>query len=111
MQFLLAALGSYVVQLPLYVIWLVGLVLALSHRRKRPQTARLVMVAIVLLLVTSLVGTYLDVWLPLALHERFGLSFSRMSGILALKGGLQSLIQAMAWGLLFFAIFRHPNGE
>lgn len=95
-----AALPLYLGQLPIYLIWLAGIVLSVMYRRKYPKVSLLAGIAFVVLLISSLISNYLAMWLPFVL-----IGSPNRSTILAINALVQSLIQAVAWGLVLVAIF------
>jgi hypothetical protein len=104
MDMAVGVFSSLLVQLPVILAWLVGIVLSLSYWRQRPRVSRLTLVAICVLLAERLVGTYLSLYLPLTLRER-GLSSNQIGISLSIVGFVRSLAQAGSWGLLLAAIF------
>jgi hypothetical protein len=108
MERLIPTLTVYLTQLPVILVWLIGLVLALVYWRRHPTVSLLAIIAIVGFLVTSLVGTYLSVWLPLTLQER-GWSIGRIGILMTARGVIGSLISAVLWALLLAAVFGWRN--
>ena len=100
----LAVFSNLLVQLPVILVWLVGSILSLSYWRRHPRVSRLTLIAIAVLFVESLAGTYLSFGLPLMLSER-GWHSSRLGIFLSTVGFVRALVRAGSWGLLLSAIF------
>ena len=98
------------VQLPVVLVWLIGFVLSLVYWRRHPKVSLLTFIAIAGFLASSLIGTYLSVWLPVTLQER-GWSVSQIGVAIASRGIISSLVSAVLWGLLLTAIFGAANEE
>jgi MFS family permease len=109
---LVSTFAVFLVQFPVVLVWLIGLVLSLVYWRRHPKVSLLTFIAIAGLLVSSLIGTYLSVWLPVTLQER-GWSANQIGTVIAARGIIGSLIAAVLWGLLIAAIFgwRSKQGE
>jgi hypothetical protein len=108
MERLVPTLTVYLTQLPVILVWLIGLVLSLVYWRRHPTVSLLAIVAIVGFLITSLIGTYLSVWLPLILQER-GWSIGQIGMLLTARSIIGSLVSAVLWALLLAAIFGGRN--
>ncbi len=98
-------LGSYLAQFPLLLVCLIGAGLAVLYRRHYPKTARLVLMAAVLLIIEAVGGTFLRIQLPIFLHRQ-GWSTHEIGLALVSAEALQSLLVAAGLGLLMLAIFR-----
>jgi hypothetical protein len=104
MEKLVPALSILLVQLPVILVWLVGLVLSLIYWQRHPKVSRLALIALIGFLIIEVIGSYVSIWLPLTLHER-GLAASQIGIILFVRGIFSSLVSAILWGLLVAAIF------
>ena len=105
MELLVASFTSFLVQLPVVLVWLVGLILALIFWKRHPRVSLLTVIAILGLLILSFLGTYLNIALPVTLHSRNNLSFSQLTMTLAVVNIIISVFSAILWGLLVAAIF------
>jgi hypothetical protein len=85
-------LAAVLTQLPVYLIWLVGLILALAGWKKHPSVSLVALIGFVILFLLALV-TQLTT-------PRYGVNWSQ-AGI----AFLEALIRAGAWGLVLAAIF------
>lgn len=97
-------LTTYLLRSPLYLVWLVGIILAIALWSRHPKVSLLTTVALSVLLLASLFGTYIDIRLPLLLHSH-GMSTSRLSLLISALSFLRALLHAGAWILLLWAIF------
>jgi hypothetical protein len=100
----IAIFSNLLVQLPVILVWLVGVILSLSYWRRHPKVSRFTLIAIAVLFVESLAGTYLSLYLPLTLSER-GWNSGRLGILLSTVGFARALVRAVSWGLLLAAIF------
>jgi uncharacterized membrane protein len=97
-------LGLLVTQAPVYLMWLIGIVLAIIYYRRRPAAAMFTLIAMVILLMTSVFGSILNAWLPLAWHTR-GLPIGQVGLVQGVLSLTRSLLNAVAFALLLAAIF------
>lgn len=88
---------------PLLLVWSVGIILAVTRRHEAPATFRLVLIALVLLLLTGVVGVVVNTVLPfLVLRGEVGVGRSGL--VLGAVGVVRTLVDA-AWVLLLVALF------
>ena len=85
-------LAAVLTQLPVYLVWLVGLILALAGWKKHPSVSLVALIGFVILFLLALVTQLTTV--------RHGVNWSQ-AGI----AFLEALIRAGAWGLVLAAIF------
>lgn len=109
--FFYSLLARVLIQLPVLIVLLVGIVLALLNRQKYPRAAWQAFFGLSILFVRALVGPVLSSFLPLLLHSEAGMTASGMglvSGIIEL---VMSLLGAVAYGLVIAALFagRQPR--
>ncbi len=98
-------LGVYFIQLPIFIAWLIGMMLAVINWRRYPRVSLLTFLALILFIVLALASPVINTWLPLLLHAQFGTPFRQGTAIGAFIGFIESAIRAIAWLLLFIAIF------
>ena len=89
---------------PLYIAWMVGFVLALARWRRHPRISLLAAWGFALLFLASLAGNYVSVRLPLMLVSK-GMPINQLGPWYLGVGVAQSLINAVATGLLIAAVF------
>jgi len=99
-QFLTQLLG----QAPVLLVYLVGMVLALVFWRRCPRPAMLTLIGMALLLVTTLVQSFLFIYLVWA-RDDFGWSQERLGWMLSANGLMGSVIRAAAFALVLTAVF------
>lgn len=95
---------------PVYLVMIVGIVLSLQYSHRFPRAARLSLLGFSILLLNSLVGTYLSQMLPKFLFEQ-GSSAESIGLVLGLRAVIQSLISAAGFGFLLAAIFSGRRDE
>lgn len=94
----------YLAQSPIYLVWLVGIILAIVFRQRHTKVSLLTVIALGVLLVETAIGTYLSVSLPMLLIRQ-DMNASAIGPILSAIGCVRSLIAAAMWGLLLVALF------
>jgi hypothetical protein len=104
-----ASLYFFLAYLPEFVVWLVGIGLALVRWQHDPRAARLTLVGLALLLTVRLVGGYLNAQLPEWVAGMPGGSAVNLRLALTFSGCVQSLLAAIGFGLLLAAIFNRPG--
>ncbi len=85
-------------QIPVFVVWLAGVVLALVRWKRHPKVSLLTIIAFVLFFAEILSPFYLNVWTLQGLSANMELVSTAINII-------EPLITAAAWGLLLAAIF------
>ena len=95
---------------PVYLALLTGIVLAIVKWREHPLASMLALIGLGLMLLLSIGGTLINVWLPISL-ERAGKSMPEISATISIVGIARSFIAAVCWGLIVAAIFigRRPE--
>ena len=101
-------LSILIVQLPLILVWVIGLVLAIIRWKRHPRASLFTLIAITGLMILSLAGSLLSVWLPVMIRTG-GWDVSRIGVINTAVGFVRSLLAAILWGLLLAAIFGKRN--
>lgn len=99
-----AFLAQYAVQVPLLLIWLVGIALALVWWQRAPKVALVTCIACGLFLLDALIGTAISVALPSMMIDN-GQSATQVGTAFALISGVRSLLHAALWAGVLFAIF------
>lgn len=103
MDLIQAVLLQILFQSPLLIAWIVGLILAGRLLSKHPPL-RWVLFALVVLLMTRLIGTVWNVSVPWWSAER-ALSAMEIGRILAVTGAMQMLLETLGWVLLLVGLF------
>jgi hypothetical protein len=99
-----AVLSSLLIQLPIILVWLVGVALSLVFWRRHPTVSAMTLIAFIGFLIVAIIGTYLNTWLPITLQQR-GLTAGRIGTILAVTGIINALVHTCLWVLVTMAIF------
>jgi|WetSurMetagenome_2_1015567.scaffolds.fasta_scaffold447987_2 hypothetical protein len=97
-------LAAMLVDLPEFLVWLTGIILAVVFWQRHPKASLLTLIAMIGFMTTAVVSTYLSLWLPLTLQER-GMPTTQIGLVFAVYGIIRSLVSAIWWGLLVAAIF------
>ena len=103
MELLIPTLTALAAQLPVVMVWIIGLVLALVFWKRNPRVSLLTLIAIMGFIINMLVGTYLSIWLPTMRDQ--GWSINQIGTALGLIGFIRSFVGAILWGLVLVAIF------
>ena len=101
----ISAVSSCLPQLPLFLVWLVGIVLAVTRWQRHPKVSMLALIALVLTLLETIISNFLSIWLPIMLTEQ-GTSATQIGTIFGIWRFIASLVGAVIWGLVLAAIFR-----
>lgn len=89
---------------PVYLVWIIGLVLSIIHRRRHSKVSLFTFISLSMFVVISLVGAFLGIWLPVNFYNN-GLD-AREIGIISMSiNVITSLVLSVAWGLIIAAIF------
>ncbi|MCX7048029.1 MAG: hypothetical protein NTX50_21400 [Candidatus Sumerlaeota bacterium] len=97
-------LMSFAVDIPLYIVFLIGVILAVVTWKRHPRVSLLVCIGIVIDCVAMTVGTGLFVWLPNYLIQS-GRTQSQLGNVLGIISLCRIFITAAAWGIIITAIF------
>ncbi|HBI41562.1 MAG TPA: hypothetical protein DDY78_01735 [Planctomycetales bacterium] len=92
-------------RIPLFIVYIVGFVLALTTWRRHPRASLLSLIAFVLFFLAYLLAAGLN-WYVLSMH-------SGMAAGLWLTAGnfVFTVIIVVAWGLILFALFARRPGQ
>ena len=96
---------AYLLQLPLYVVWLVGIILSMTRWQRHPRASSAALAAFCLFFLESLVGTLLSYNLPRLLTEGRHIDGGHMALILNVLWFGRTIFHAALWGLVLVAIF------
>ncbi|WP_216328610.1 hypothetical protein [Deinococcus aestuarii] len=93
---------------PVWIVLVVGIVLAAGRRDEAPARYGLMLAALVLFLVLGVAGTLVSALLPFV-AVRQALTATQMGVVYAVTGVASTLLHAAAWVLLLIAVFRRPT--
>jgi hypothetical protein len=101
---LLAAATSLLTHIPVFLVWLVGGVVAVVRQTLSRRVAGFLIGGLATHFVVALAGTAVSVMLPIKLREG-GASMGQVSAYLAIWSIAWSLISAAGWVLVLVAVF------
>jgi hypothetical protein len=104
MEVLIPTLTAIAVTIPMIIVWVIGIVLALSRWRRHPRVSQLMLTALALMIGATVVIRALYAWLPIAMRNR-GWSMSEYGAFSTAIGIVSTLINAAAWALVISAAF------
>jgi hypothetical protein len=100
---------QFLTWLPLYLLWLLGIILALVRWQRHPTVSILAGLAFVILIVNSMASTFTTAWLPGYLQTGQNYSAEQVASVLLVVRVFFNLISALAWALILVAIFAERN--
>lgn len=103
-SFVKALLAGYAPQIPLYLVWFIAMILAFVYLGRHPAVSLLVLAAMSLLIVQSVVGTFLAYWIQFQMEPREW-TVAKMASYLAVVALVRTAVSTGAWILLVVAIF------
>jgi hypothetical protein len=89
--------------IPIYLVWLVGIILACSNRKRHPQASLFTLLAIASMFIFSLISMYVGL-IPIIWRDR-GYTLLHISMITGTANILLAILNACSYGLLLAAIF------
>ncbi len=99
-----AFLAQYAIQAPMLLVWVVGMALALLWWQRAPKVALVTCIVCGIFLLDALIGTAISVVLPGMLIEQ-GRDTAQIGTAFGLIGFVRSLLHAVLWAAVLFAIF------
>lgn len=111
-SFLMQTLTQLAVQLPVLLVYLVGMILALMFWRRCPGACAYALLGAGLLLFLAIGQTVVNMYL-VSHQSEIGVSMSNFGALLSAIAVVCSLIRALAYALLFAAVFvgRRPPAQ
>jgi hypothetical protein len=110
-EYFMIIISNMAPQIPIYLVWLTGIILAIDSRKRNPRSSLYAILATVLMFVLSLIGNLMSI-LPMQMHKQ-GSSILNISMMTSYIRFGMSFLSAGAWGLLLAAIFgercKSPN--
>lgn len=102
---LLLVARSVIVQEPLCLIWLAGLLMAWIQRYENAKLSFIVAISMLLFLLSAIGGVYFGSWAPVLVYDRLSELPSWAMGLLTFNKPMQLVIDTVAWSLLLFGTF------
>ena len=97
---------AYLLQLPLYVLWLTGVILSISRWQQHPKVSWAALTAFSALFIESLAGTLLSYNLPRLLTEGGRLDGEHVSLVIHVVWFGRTILQAGLWGIVFITVIK-----
>jgi len=104
-----AVLSSLLVQIPVLLVWLAGIILALVYWKRCPTAALLALIAFAVLMFITLIDTYLSMAFSLVYARERAWTSAQQGVYFAIKSVAASILRAAAYTLLLPAIFGWRN--
>ena len=98
--------GGLPTQLPVLLVWAVGIVLAVAHWRRHPRVSALLVAGLAIYMVATLLVAFLNATTPWFAARRPTAHVGLLLGIASVG---RSFIGAVAWGLALAAVFVDRN--
>jgi hypothetical protein len=105
---IIATLTVLATSTPIYIVWLVGLILAIVNWKKMPKASLLTIIAIVILFLAGVAGQVFSLNYPIMANDS-GLSYAKIGLVMAIVGIANVLLTTACWGMLLAAIFGRRN--
>lgn len=97
---LFSALGGLATQSPILIVWGIGVALCFTHWQEHTKIARATLIALCGFITLLIFNAVVTAWLP-----RLMMDSGNISLFLIIRGIGNSLLQAILWGILIWAIF------
>jgi hypothetical protein len=103
--------SNFIYNIPLYLAWSAGIILAVSTRKRNPKASLFTILAIASMFVFGLISMYVAM-IPIIWRER-GYDLLRLGMTTAGLTFILAILNACSFGLLLAAIFieRKPSGS
>lgn len=96
---------SIILQEPICLIWLAGIVMAWIQRHDNGKLALLVSISMLLFLINAIGTVYFGNWAPALFYERLGSMDPWLVSLLTFNQPTQLVLETVAWSLLLFGLF------
>lgn len=100
---IMITLSSIAIHIPIYLVWLAGIIMAIVTWKRNPRPSLFAILAIAFNFVLSLIGIFVST-LPIRMTQQ-GYTMERISMLLLVVNCVVAILQAGSWGLLLAAIF------
>src|SRR5512141_647840 len=106
MDTIVPSLSVLLFQLPILLVWLVGLVLAVIYWKRHPRVSLLAIIGIVGLLISTMLGSLASLWMPMICAQNgYPGGLQQYALLMPLNTFAGSLLSAAFWVLVIIAIF------
>jgi hypothetical protein len=96
-------LTNMAIHIPLYLVWLVGIILALATWNRNPRPSLFALLGIVAMFVFDMISIYM-ITIPMQLGEK-GYAVANIAMVISIANVVLTILKACGWGLLLAAIF------
>ena len=100
-------LGPVVINAPLFVLWIIGIIVALTTRRKHPQVSLLAAVGLAIQLSETAVVLVVYPWISQAVTS--GWPAEKINVFWMAATFVQVFLSTIAWLLILLAIFKYRH--
>ena len=97
-------LGVYVFQIPFYLVWLAGLILAIVFWKRHPKASLLAVIGLAGIFLLNVISVYTSTFLSMDLYTK-GLSTVEIGRTLSIRTIVSNILTAGCWGLVIASIF------
>ena len=96
-------LGNVVTHSPMYIVWVIGIILAIATWKRNPRPSLFAVLAITLLFIFDLISIFV-LTIPMRLTER-GKAVTHIGTMILIANLTLTILKAGSWGFLLAAIF------
>ena len=90
--------------IPVFLVWLVAMILALVFWKRQPTVSLLVVIALFIFLVLSVADTFFTSWVTIQ-ATRSGMRPQQLATYYGVKSIVNGLCSAVGWALMVAAVF------
>jgi len=105
---LLSILSSLAINIPLYIVWIITIIIAVINKKDYPKVSLLTITAVSIILIMTAGSSLTSAILP-HMYMKYGFSNSYMGSVLFIINIFRTFISALAWALMVVAIFGWRN--
>jgi hypothetical protein len=104
MEYIIPTLTALTTLIPVFIVWLIGAILAISRWRRHPRVSLFVIIAFVVMMGATVIFRVVSMWAPMIMRDR-DWSMGEFGAILTAINFVYALVNAAAWTLVLCAIF------
>jgi len=97
-------LSNLLIQCPLFIVWSVGIFIALTNMKNYPKISIFTLVALGIFLIETIIFSVANTLIPLMSYQ-YGWTTNNIATFYTISGIIRSLINTVCWGLIIAAIF------
>ena len=101
-------LSSLGIGIPLYIVWIITLIVAIINKKDYPKVSLLTITSILIFFISTVIFSVANAILP-HIYINYGWSTYHMGVTMSVINIVRSLISALAWALIIYAIFGWRN--